>query len=115
MTMTEPTPRSGSSRLFYIATIVVVAGLTFGATLLLMNIQERKREAQEHFVKLVELDEDTIDPAIWGRNFPRQYNGYLRTVDTERTKHGGSEAIDKLTDMRMVRHYLGYAFSKDFR
>ena len=47
---------------------------------------------QAHFVRVVELDENTIDPAVWGKNFPRQYDGYKRTVDIERTQHGGSEA-----------------------
>lgn len=111
----QPADRPKSRRLLYLATIAVVAGLTFGATYLLMNIQERKQEAKEHVFQLVKLDEDTIDPAVWGQNFPRQYDGYKRTVDIERTKHGGSEAIDKLTDKRLVRMYNGYAFSKDFR
>src|SRR5688572_14544100 len=113
--MTEPTPRRWPRRLLYLATIGVVAGLTFGAIFLLMNIQERKQEAKEHFFKLVDLDEATLDPAVWGRNFPRQYDSYKRTVDTERTRHGGSEAIDKLLDKQLIRLYAGYAFSKDFR
>ena len=35
----------------------------------------------------------TTDPAIWGRNFPIQYDLYRRTVDLVRTRYGGSEAI----------------------
>src|SRR5262249_40584115 len=109
-------PRPWRRRLVYVATIVIVAALTVGVVWLLFNIRERKDEARERFVKLVDLDENTIDPAIWGRNFPRQYDGYLRTVDMERTKHGGNEAIDKLqADPRLVRLYAGYAFSQDFR
>jgi len=103
-------------KLLYLTVVVVVAALTVGVLALLFNIRDRQQEAKEHFVKLVELDDDTIDPAVWGRNFPRQYDGYLRTVDMERTKHGGNEAIDKLeADPRLVRLYAGYAFSKDFR
>src|SRR5262249_55013381 len=103
-------------RLVYLATIVIVAALTVGVVWLLFNIRERKDEARERFVKVVDLDENTIDPEIWRRNFPRQYDGYIRTVDMERTKHGGNEAIDKLqADARLVRLYAGYAFSKDFR
>jgi nitrite reductase (cytochrome c-552) len=112
-TPTQPPKRRP---LAYLVAILIVAGLTVGVVALMMNIWERKREAREHFVKLVEMDEDTVDPAVWGRNFPRQYDSYKRTVDTERTKHGGSEAIDKLLqDKRLVRLYAGYAFSKDFR
>jgi nitrite reductase (cytochrome c-552) len=114
--MNNSTSRPRRRWLFYAGIIAVTAILTAGLTALLLNIQERKHEAREHFLKLVDLDEDTIDPELWGRNFPRQYDSYKRTVDTERTKHGGSEAIDKLqTDTRLVRIYAGYAFSKDFR
>src|SRR5215216_4349721 len=30
--------------------------------------------------RVVELTDDTVDPALWGKNFPLQYDGYLRTV-----------------------------------
>src|SRR5262249_13700668 len=103
-------------RLIYLATIVTVAALTAGVVWLLFTIRERTDEAREHFVMLADLDENPIDQSIWGRNFPRQYDGYLRTVDMERTKHGGNEAIDKLkADPRLERLYAGYAFSQDFR
>ena len=45
-----------------LATIVGVA--------LLMNIFERKQEARNAFYRVVELTDDTEDPAIWGKNFP---------------------------------------------
>ncbi len=110
-----PTPRPWSRRLVYFATLLLVAALTAGVTALLINIFQRKQEAREHFFKLVELTEDS-DLTDWQRNFPRQYDGYKRTVDTERTKHGGSDAINKLEhDPRLKRIYAGYAFSLDFR
>jgi hypothetical protein len=39
------------------------------------------------------LSRITIDPAVWGRNFPREYDGYLRTVDNERSQQSGSESF----------------------
>ncbi|MCS7046713.1 MAG: ammonia-forming cytochrome c nitrite reductase subunit c552, partial [Gemmataceae bacterium] len=115
MTDTPSSP-SRFAKLLYPATIVVVAGLTFGVVALLFNIRDRQREGDERFVQLVELDETSVDPALWGRNFPRQYDGYVRTVDMERTRHGGNEAIDKLAeDPRLIRLFAGYAFSKDYR
>ena len=67
---------------------MVTAAVTVGLTALLMNIRERKAEALHTYIDLSGLDEDTIDPEVWGRTFPRQYDSYRRTVDTERTRHG---------------------------
>ena len=58
-----------------------------------MNIFERKQEARNPFYRVVELTDDTEDPAIWGKNFPLQYDDYKRTVDQVRTRYGGSEAL----------------------
>src|SRR5262245_49565569 len=111
-----PTRSRWRARLIYGVTILLAAAGSFLVAALLMNIQQRKQESQEHYLKLADLDEDTVDPAIWGRNFPRQYDGYKRTVDMERTRHGGSEAFSKLeADPRLVRIFAGYAFSLDYR
>ena len=59
---------------------------------LLMNVFERKQEARNPFYRVVELTDDTEDPAVWGKNFPLQYDDYKRTVDQVRTRYGGSEA-----------------------
>jgi nitrite reductase (cytochrome c-552) len=103
--------------LFYLGTIAVTAAVTTGIVALLMNIVQRKDEAREHFLKVVELDEDTIDPAVWGQNFPREYDSYLRTADDARAPRGGSEAIpSKLdADPRLRRIFAGYPFSVDYR
>ncbi|MEO8495464.1 MAG: ammonia-forming cytochrome c nitrite reductase subunit c552 [Planctomycetota bacterium] len=101
---------------WYLITVVVTAIATFGIVALLMNINERKHEAQQHYLKLVELTEDTVDPAEWGKNFPRQYDGYKRTAENTSRRHGGSEAISKLDDdPRLRRIFAGYAFSVDYR
>src|SRR5512133_1657613 len=41
----------------------------------------------------VQITEDTEDPAIWGKEYPREYATYKKTVDQVRTKYGGSEAL----------------------
>lgn len=107
------------------------AATTCGVVFLLMDIFQKKQEARNPFFRVVELDESTIDPAIWGQNFPQQYDDYLRTVDMVRTRHGGSEAepreptaddpravvsqskLDQIPQLR--RMWAGYAFAKDFR
>ena len=105
-----------TSRAGFFAILVVVAAATAGAMWLFLNIVDRKREAQEVSFRLVNLTEDTVDPAEWGKNFPRQYDGYLRTVDTVRTRFGGSEAFQKLdTEPALRRIFAGYAFSLDYR
>lgn len=105
-----------NSKLIYLLTIVAVAAATAGVMFLLGNINQRKEEAAQDVFRLVEIDEETIDPAIWGKNYPRQYDGYLRTVDTERTRHGGSEAFQRLDEDPVWREiFAGYAFSVDYR
>jgi nitrite reductase (cytochrome c-552) len=100
----------------YLAAILLTAVATAGVTALLMNIRERKREARQQYIQVVELTEATTDPAEWGKNFPREYDGYKRTVDTQRTRYGGSEAYSKLDmDPAWQRFFAGYAFGVDYR
>lgn len=105
----------------YVLGIAVVAAATAGVTALLLNISDRKAEQRVPYVRVVEVDEDTTDPAIWGRNWPAQYDSYLRTSLPTKTRfggHGGSEALpeEKIErDPWLKRMFLGYAFSIDYR
>lgn len=132
-TTSQPqTPRRpiGSFRFFLLtgfATLVVAVG----GGLLLSSIIERKEEAKDPFYRVVNLTDSIDDPAVWGKNFPLQYDDYRKTVDQIRTRYGGSEALphtptqadprsvvaqSKLQeDPRLVTMWAGYAFSKDFR
>lgn len=110
---TEYKPRSWLGQFLL---CLVIAGITFGVMLLWQNIADRKLEARQQVFKVADVTEDTIDPSIWGKNFPRQYDSYLRTVDIERTKHGGSEAFQKIDeDPRWRILFKGYAFGVDYR
>jgi nitrite reductase (cytochrome c-552) len=129
--MTDPAPARSSSRSRVILVGVVSALGAVAITALLVNIFERKREATQPFFAVVELKDDTTDPAIWGRNFPLQYESYRRTVDQSRTRYGGSEAVPRTPsradprsvvaqsrleeDPRLKTMWAGYAFSVDFR
>src|SRR4051812_15581704 len=127
---TPPRPRSWTRGM--VVTVAVLAAVAAaGLTALLVNIFERKQEARNPFFRVVELTDQTEDPAIWGKNFPLQYDGYLRTTDQQRTKYGGSEALPQTPtdadprsvvaqsrleeDPRLKRMWAGYAFSVDFR
>lgn len=110
-------PRQWSS-----AALIGVAGaaavLTFLIAALLVNVFERKQEARDPYVRVVEVTEATTDPAIWGQNWPRQYDSYRRTVDYQRTRYGGSDALpqQKLDKDPWLRDmYSGYAFALDYR
>src|SRR4030095_14646579 len=74
-------------RFLIIAAAAVLA--TIVGVALLMNIFERKQEARNPFYGVVELTNDTDDSAVWGKNFPLQYDDYKRTVDQVRTRFGG--------------------------
>ncbi|MDR0310964.1 MAG: ammonia-forming cytochrome c nitrite reductase subunit c552 [Acidobacteriota bacterium] len=66
------------------------------------------------------LTEQTVDPAEWGRHFPRQYEDHLRTSELTGTKYGGggsgSPAANRLEENpRLKILYSGYVFSADYR
>jgi nitrite reductase (cytochrome c-552) len=85
---------------------------------LLTNIFERKQEAKNPYVRLVEVTEDTTDSAPWAINWPREHDGYQRTVDVTRTQFGGSEALPEQKierDPWLKRLFAGYAFAIDYR
>ena len=105
------------------------AVVVLGIAALLTNIFARQQEARNPFYRVVALTDTTTDPAVWGQNFPQQYDGYRRTVDQERTRYGGSEALphppsdaDPRTivaqsrldeDPRLRQFWAGYAFGTD--
>ena len=72
--------------------LIGVAGITVLLLALLTNIFERKQEARQTFVRLVDVTEDTTDPKTWGQNWPQQYDSYLKTALPTTTKYGGRGA-----------------------
>jgi len=134
MAGTHSSPRGGPrgwTRGAVVTVAAVAAVGTAALTALLVNIFERKQEARNPFFRVVALDDQTSDPAVWGQNFPVQYDAYRRTVDQQRTRYGGSEALPRAPteaaprsvvsqsrlaeDPRLVTMWAGYAFSVDFR
>lgn len=106
----------GATLWVYVAVLVATAGASFLVLMLYQNIVTRKAEATKDVFRVVEVSDQTVDPAVWGKNYPRQYDSYRRTVDTERTNHGGSEAFQHLdADPMWRRIFAGYAFGVDYR
>ena len=79
-------PRRRFSARWLLLAGVLAAVATLGITALLTNIFQRRQEARNPFYRVVELTDTTTDPAVWGKNFPLQYDGYRRTVDMVRTR-----------------------------
>ena len=124
--MAEPSTPSGRRRGWLLAVLAFlgIAGVTVLLLALLTNIFERKQEARQPFVRLVDVTEDTADPKVWGQNWPQQYDSYLRTSLPTTTKYGGrglgasdsglaEQKLDR--DPWLKRIFAGYAFAVDYR
>jgi len=117
----ETPPAERKSWWKWLLVAVVAAGFAAGIAALLVNIVQRKTEAKQQFLKLVEVDENTTDPAVWGTNWPREYDSYLRTAEASRTNFGGGDATpaEKLKAVEVgaklaaIRHRLANDDSED--
>ncbi|MBL9140380.1 MAG: ammonia-forming cytochrome c nitrite reductase subunit c552 [Phycisphaerae bacterium] len=126
--MTSHTPTSSSrskAAVFWVAAIGCGVG-TAGVLALYANIVQRKIEAQSTVIRIADLTEATVDPAEWGKNFPRQYDGYMRTANNEKARFrwsdarphdsGDGKAESKLeSDPHLPIIFNGYAFAIDYR
>ena len=97
------------------AAFVAGALIMLGIGALLVSIQQRRSEAAQYPLRVVQIASGEIDPAVWGANFPRHYDSFMRTQDdTLTTPYGGSVPYSKLEEYpAMVRLWAGYAFSID--
>ncbi|MCX5690614.1 MAG: ammonia-forming cytochrome c nitrite reductase subunit c552 [Planctomycetota bacterium] len=128
----DPSPSRDGKALIW-ATFVIAAAGTVAIAALLMNIGARKAEGQLVAFPLTRLSERIDSPSEWGKNFPRQYDGYMRTVDNQRARFGGSESMplrelnasapgkqakapSKLEEDPLLKTiFNGYAFAIDYR
>ncbi|HSW39198.1 MAG TPA: ammonia-forming cytochrome c nitrite reductase subunit c552, partial [Acidobacteriota bacterium] len=102
-----------------ILAVLVVAAAAASILWFRDNISRRKAEAEKIVFRIADLSERTIDPAEWGKNFPRQYELFLRTSELSATRFGGSSdtiAGDKLAKYpHLKKIFAGYPFSIDYR
>jgi nitrite reductase (cytochrome c-552) len=103
-----------------ITIILLLAAATAVVLWIREHIEEHKAEGKQIVFKIANITERTVDPAEWGKNFPRQYDGYKRAAEYTGTRYGGggSDALatDKLAqDPRLKTIFAGYAFSVDYR
>jgi len=128
--MTDPSRKP--PRRATLAVAIVGAGVVAAlAAALLVNVAERKQEAKTPTVRVVDITDETVDPAVWGKNFPIEYDLYRKTREMAPTKYGGSRSCprdatqdDPRTevsqskieeDPRLKAMWAGYAFAVDFR
>ena len=98
---------------FFFGTMVIV----FLLGLLASSVVERRAEAVFAYTPQVEHEQWEPRLEVWGMNFPRQYETYMKTADTTfQSKYLGAKKIDMLAEYpELVVLWAGYAFSMDYR
>ena len=128
-TSTTPTSKRGQSPKVMARIFVGGIVVTVKITALLINIFECKQEGHASFAPVVQIDETVVDPAVWGQNFPSQYEAFLRTAEFTESAHGGVMVPhdvegDPRTEVpssrleegpRLVDMWLGYPFEVNYR
>ncbi|MCI0448644.1 MAG: ammonia-forming cytochrome c nitrite reductase subunit c552 [Chlorobi bacterium] len=101
----------------YVLIFFVTAFITAALTLLLVNIFEKKQEANLYPSVFKPVGDYETDPKVWGENFPFEYDSYKKTETNEGpTYYGGSDNYQKLEKYpNLIRLFAGYPFSKDYR
>ncbi|HLD98712.1 MAG TPA: ammonia-forming cytochrome c nitrite reductase subunit c552, partial [Bdellovibrionota bacterium] len=92
--------------------------VTFIVTYLLISIFRHKTEAQNPYLRFVEVKQATTNPDFWGLNWAREYDQYKRTVEVSKTNFGGGDASPAQKSEVfpfLPRMFAGYAFSLDYR
>lgn len=98
--------------LLFLVTVVVVVLLAIFAT----SIFERKNEAFYTIQMVKPIADDEARNEVWGESFPREYETYRKTLETNfASKHGGAIMTDYLEKYpELVVMWAGYGFSKDY-
>jgi nitrite reductase (cytochrome c-552) len=117
----DPQPAKESRTALFVGVVLVCALAAALIVALLVTVIQRKVEATNPYVRVVAVNENTTDPAVWAKNWPHQFDTYQRTSESTRTRfggHGGSEALPEQKierDPWLKRMFAGYAFSIDYR
>ncbi len=101
-----------------------IAWILFGSTLVIVfllgllaaSIIERRTEAVFAYKPVVNYPDWEPRNTLWGNNFPREYQSFMKTADTTfRSKYNGSASIDMLAEYpELVILWAGYPFSQDY-
>src|SRR5512140_1818843 len=107
-----PPKRPGRGR----AMLLMAGAFMAGAAALLVNIQDKKIEAAQFPLKVLDIPAAELNPEVWGRDFPREYSTFNKMQDTTlSTPYGGSVKYSKLEkDPLLVKLWAGYPFSVEY-
>jgi len=99
--------------MLFIGTVIIV----FILGMLASSITNRRAEKEFVYKPMVDIKDGEPRNEEWGKNFPREYQSYIQTLDTGfRSKYNGNAVIDMLeVDPRLVVLWAGYGFSKDYK
>ncbi len=113
--MMETKP-SRKSAILYGAAFLGAAAVIVAVLALLFNVRARREEAYRYPLKVVELAAGEIDPELWGRNFPLEYDTFARTRENYgRTFYGGSEPFSRIDEVPAAKRlWAGYPFSVEY-
>lgn len=91
--MSEAPRATGLSRVARLALVFLAAALgAAGAAALFTTRSDREQKSTSPYFRVVELDETSVDSAVWGRNFPVQYESFRRNA--ERGEAPGGDGDD---------------------
>jgi len=98
--------------MLFISTVAVV----FLLGLLASSIVERRAEAAFAYTPNISYSDSEPRNEVWGENFPREYDSYLKTSETSfSSKYGGNAMRDAIEESpRIAVLWAGYSFSKEY-
>jgi len=99
-----------------IFTVLITAIVVFILGLLASSIVERKAESVSSLQMVKPIDKWETRNEVWGENFPKEFESYLKTLDTNFvSKYAGSMFRDYLSESpNLVILWAGYGFSKEY-
>jgi nitrite reductase (cytochrome c-552) len=112
----EPKKSTGTYTLSWLIFVgCLIATLLLG--MLIVSIMERRWETVQPQFVAQPLDQWETDNAVWGRNYPREYETFLKTKTPDtKTAFGGSYLRDYLKRYpNQVVLFAGMPFSREFK
>lgn len=96
--------------------IIAAIGMGVGFGYLLIDINKKKMEGEQARKVEPVISEDNLDPRIWGRKYPMQFDSYMSQRDVFiPTPFGGSLPYSKLIRYpQLTSLWAGYTFAVDF-